>query len=51
MHLTEFVIRRKVFIAMLFIGLSLLGFISYHQLPLVPNRVGQRNKGDEPSLR
>ena len=39
MHLTEFVIRRKVFIAMLFIGLSLLGYISYRNLSLelMPN--------------
>lgn len=35
----NFVINRKVFISMLFIGLSLLGYISYKQLPveLMPN--------------
>ena len=30
----EFVIRRRVFISMLFIGLSLLGYISYSKLPV-----------------
>ena len=35
----NFVINRKVFISMLFIGLTLLGYISYKQLPveLMPN--------------
>ena len=34
MNLTEFVIKRKTFISMLFIGLVLLGIISYKQLPV-----------------
>src|SRR5210317_841863 len=35
----NFIIKRKVSIAMLFIGLSMLGFFSYRQLPveLYPN--------------
>ncbi|MFT5641658.1 MAG: multidrug efflux pump subunit AcrB/ABC-type multidrug transport system ATPase subunit [Cyclobacteriaceae bacterium] len=35
----NFIIKRKVLIAMLFIGLSMLGFFSYKQLPveLIPN--------------
>ena len=35
----EFIIRRKTFISMIFIGLSMLGFISYKNLPveLLPN--------------
>ncbi|MBN2357201.1 efflux RND transporter permease subunit, partial [candidate division KSB1 bacterium] len=39
MNLIRFVIQRKVFVSMLFIGLSLLGYISYQQLPveLLPN--------------
>ncbi|MCI0512532.1 efflux RND transporter permease subunit [candidate division KSB1 bacterium] len=34
MNLIEFVIRRKTLISMLFIGLCLLGVISYRQLPV-----------------
>lgn len=34
MNLIRFVIRRKVLVTMLFIGLSLLGYISYRQLPV-----------------
>src|SRR5512135_2759833 len=30
----RFIINRKVFISMLFIGLTLLGYISYKQLPV-----------------
>ncbi len=39
MNPIRFVLQRKVFISMLFIGLSLLGYISYRQLPveLLPN--------------
>ena len=39
MNLIQFVINRKTFISMLFIGLVLLGYISYRQLPveLIPN--------------
>ena len=39
MNLIQFVINRKTFISMLFIGLVLLGYISYKQLPveLFPN--------------
>ena len=39
MNLIEFVIKRKVFISMLFVALTLLGIISYKQLPveLFPN--------------
>ena len=39
MNLTQFVIKRKTFISMLFLGLVLLGIISYKQLPveLFPN--------------
>ena len=39
MNPTHFVIKRKTFISMLFIGLTLLGVISYKQLPaeLFPN--------------
>jgi multidrug efflux pump subunit AcrB/ABC-type multidrug transport system ATPase subunit len=39
MNPTNFVIKRKVFISMLFIGVTLLGVISYKQLPaeLYPN--------------
>lgn len=35
----DFIIRRKTFISMIFIGLSMLGFISYKNLPveLLPN--------------
>ena len=35
----DFIIRRKTFISMIFIGLSMLGFISYNNLPveLLPN--------------
>lgn len=35
----KFIINRKVFISMLFIGLTLLGYVSYKQLPieLMPN--------------
>ncbi|MFC1493233.1 efflux RND transporter permease subunit [candidate division KSB1 bacterium] len=39
MSLIRFVIRRKTLISMLFIGLSMLGYLSYQQLPmeLMPN--------------
>ena len=30
----RFIINRKVFISMLFIGITLLGYISYKQLPV-----------------
>jgi multidrug efflux pump subunit AcrB len=35
----KFIINRKIFISMLFLGLTLLGYISYKQLPveLMPN--------------
>jgi multidrug efflux pump subunit AcrB len=35
----KFIINRKIFISMLFIGLTLLGYVSYKQLPveLMPN--------------
>jgi len=35
----KFIINRKIFISMLFIGLTLLGYVSYKQLPveLIPN--------------
>ena len=35
----EFIIKRKILISMLFIGLTLLGYVSYKQLPveLYPN--------------
>ena len=34
MQLLQFVIHRKTFISMLFLGLSLLGIVSYRNLPL-----------------
>lgn len=39
MNIIEFVVKRKTFISMLFIGMTLLGYISYKQLPveLLPN--------------
>jgi multidrug efflux pump subunit AcrB/ABC-type multidrug transport system ATPase subunit len=39
MNITEFVIKRKTFVSMLFIALVMLGLISYQQLPveLFPN--------------
>ncbi|MDZ7377663.1 MAG: efflux RND transporter permease subunit, partial [candidate division KSB1 bacterium] len=39
MNIIQFIINRKTFISMLFIGLVLLGYISYQQLPveLFPN--------------
>ena len=39
MNVIEFFIRRKTFSAMLFLGLSLLGYISYTRLPMetIPN--------------
>ena len=37
--MVDFVIRRKTFVSMLFIGLALLGYVSYRNLPvdLLPN--------------
>ncbi len=39
MEIVRFIINRKVFISMLFVGLCLLGLVSYYQLPveLLPN--------------
>jgi multidrug efflux pump subunit AcrB/ABC-type multidrug transport system ATPase subunit len=39
MNIIKFIINRKTFISMLFIGMTLLGYISYKQLPieLLPN--------------
>ncbi len=34
MNIVQFVINRKTFVSMLFIGLVLLGFVSYKQLPI-----------------
>lgn len=39
MNIIEFAVRRKIFICMLFIGLTMLGYVSYRHLPveLLPN--------------
>ena len=39
MNIIRFIIYRKTFVSMLFIGLVLLGYVSYKQLPveLMPN--------------
>ena len=39
MNFIRFVINRKIFVGMLFLGLSMLGIVSYRQLPLelMPN--------------
>ncbi len=34
MNIFRFFINRKTFVSMIFIGLSLLGYISYRQLPI-----------------
>ncbi|MFC1539489.1 efflux RND transporter permease subunit [Candidatus Latescibacterota bacterium] len=34
MNILKFIIHRKIFVSMLFIGLTLLGYISYRQLPI-----------------
>ena len=54
--MSEFIIKRKVLISMLFIGLTLLGFISYKnlglelypssELPLLMVRVGSQVEVD-----
>ncbi len=39
MNIIGFIIHRKIFVSMLFIGLTLLGYLSYRQLPveIMPN--------------